>query len=373
MASNPVTITDLRWYPYRVPFRRPIAIAHGTLEAREGAVVELVTDAGTVGVGEIAPPPGFGRTLEEALAPLPALAAAIRTRRRDHPLKAALEYPDLPPATRFALATALFDAAPPPVSQHPPTRSVPVNATVTARAPDEAAAAAHAAVAAGFQCVKLKVGVCDDPNAELARIAAVRVAIGPAVQLRLDANEAWDFDHALEILTRAARYAIEYVEQPLPAADLAGMRRLREAALIPIAADEAAGDAAAIQRILAAEAADVIVLKPQCLGGYAPVADHVRRRPSGVRYVVTSAMEAGIGVVASLHIAAVLTASTAASAPLACGLATLHLLEDDLILDPPRIENGEMLLPDGRGLGVTLDRAALGRYAHPTLHGSRSP
>src|SRR5690348_8298502 len=106
MASIPITIADLRWHPYRVPFRRPIATAHGTLEAREGAIVEVVTDAGTVGVGEIAPPPGFGRTLEEALAPLPALAAAIRTRPRDHPLKAALEQPDLPPATRFGLATA---------------------------------------------------------------------------------------------------------------------------------------------------------------------------------------------------------------------------------------------------------------------------
>src|SRR5690348_17337146 len=257
MANNPVTITDLRWYPYRVPFRRPIATAHGTLEARVGAVVEVVTDAGTVGLGEIAPPPGFGRTLEEALAPLPALAAAIRTRPRDHPLAAALEQPDLPPATRFGFATALFDAEPPPASQHPPTRSVPVNATVAARAPSAAAAAARVAVAAGFRCVKLKVGVCDGPDAELDRIAAVRAAIGPAVQLRLDANEAWTFDRALDILTHAARYDIEYVEQPLAAADLAGMRRLRAAAPIPIAADEAATDEAAIQRILASEAADV--------------------------------------------------------------------------------------------------------------------
>lgn len=371
MANNPVTITDLRWYPYCVPYRRPIATAHGALEARAGTIVELVTDTGTVGVGEIAPPLGFGRTLEDALAPLPALAAAIRARPRAHPLAAALEQPDLPPATRFGLATALLDAAPPPVSQHPPTRSVPVNATVTARAPSDAAAEARAAVAAGFRCVKLKVGICDGLDAEMDRIAAVRAALGPAVQLRLDANEAWTFDRALDILTRAARYDIEYVEQPLPAADLDGMRRLRAAAPIPIAADEAATDEAAIQRILASEAADVIVLKPQCLGGYTSILALARRLPPGVRCVVTSAMEAGVGVTASLHIAAALLRdSNTDTPPLACGLATLDLLEDDLLVAPPRVENGEMILPTGPGLDITLDRAALARYAHPTLRGS---
>src|SRR5579859_4317653 len=341
MASNPITITDLRWYPYRVPFRRPIATAHGALETRAGAIVELVTDTGTVGVGEIAPPPGFGRTLEDALALLPPVRAVLRERPRSHPLAAALEQPYLPPATRFGLAIALCDTSSPPLSQLPRVRRVPVNATVAAHAPDEAAAGARAAVTAGFGCVKLKVGMCDEPDAELDRIAAVRAAIGPAARLRLDANESWTFERARDILTRAADHEIEYVEQPLPAADLAGMRRLRAAVPIPIAADEAASDAAAIQRILAAEAADVLVLKPQCLGGYAPVAALVRRRPSGVRYVVTSAMECGVGVMASLHIAAVMIGEMGDmdTPPLACGLATLDLLEDDLILDPPRIEN----------------------------------
>lgn len=373
-ASYPaVLITDLRWHPYRLPFRRPIATAHGTLAARAGAIVELVTDAGTVGVGEIAPPPGFGRTLEDALAPLPPLRAVLRERPRDHPLAAALARPDLPPATRFGLATALFDTSSPPLSQPPRACRVPVNATIAAPTPDDAAATAHAAVAAGFHCVKLKVGVCDDPDTELARIAAVRAAIGPTISLRFDANEAWTFDRALDILTRAAHYDIEYVEQPLAAADLAGMRRLRQAAPIPIAADEAASDAAAIQRILAAGAADVLVLKPQCLGGYAPIAALVRRLPPGIRYVVTSAIEAGIGVAASLHIAAAMIGEMGdmdTSPPLTCGLATLDLLADDLIVSPPRIENGAMILPGGPGLGVTLDRDALARYAHPTLRGS---
>lgn len=364
-----VTITDLHWYPYRMPFRRPIATAHGTLEARAGAIVEIVTDGGTVGIGEIAPPPGFGRSLEDALAPLPRLRAALHERPREHPLAAAMQWPDLPPATRFGLAIAVFDTSARPVSQPPPARRVPINATVGARTPSDAAAAARAAVTAGFRCVKLKVGMCQEPDAELDRIALVRAAIGPAVRLRLDANEVWTFDRALDILTRAAHHDIEYVEQPLPAADLDGMRRLRQASPIAIAADEAASDAAAIARILAASAADVLVLKPQCLGGYAPIISLARRLPPGVRCVVTSAMEAGVGVTASLHIAAALLSGSDAP-PLACGLATLDLLADDLIVTPPSIENGEMLLPDGPGLGVTLDRDALDRYAHPTLRGS---
>jgi L-Ala-D/L-Glu epimerase len=77
-----------------------------------------------------------------------------------------------------------------------------------------------------------------------------------------------------------------------------------------------------------------------------------------VECVVTSSMESGIGVTAALHVAAATPEMT-----LECGLATLDLLEDDLIVEPPRIEGGAMFVPGGPGLGVELDREALARYA----------
>src|SRR5262249_48011852 len=73
---------------------------------------------------------------------------------------------------------------------------------------EEAADAARAAVAAGFGCVKLKVGVGRDASAEVARIAAVRAAIGPETRLRLDANGVWSRAQAVEVLARASAYDI---------------------------------------------------------------------------------------------------------------------------------------------------------------------
>src|SRR5207249_805711 len=98
---------------------------------------------------------------------------------------------------------------------------------------------------------------------------------------------------------------IQYVEQPLKANDLTGMHNLRQAVPIPIAADEAVYDLISARRVLAAQAADVLILKPQLVGGL-----HVSRqiiqeaREHGVHCVITSAIETGIGIAASLHLIA---------------------------------------------------------------------
>jgi o-succinylbenzoate synthase len=392
-------VRELRWARYRVPLRSPIITGRGALRFRDGAIVELVTDDGFIGLGEIAPLPPIDQSLEDALALLSqvavshlgAAAPAHRQGQRALPGDSAQgsagghgsgrpqlvsgglvrvweELQALPPAVRLGLETALLDALGRASEESVAgllcsprggaRQAVAVNAVIGVAGPAAAADAARAAVAAGFGCVKLKVGMCGDPAAEVARIAMVRVAIGPDVRLRLDANAAWSQAQAVEVLARASAFAIQYVEQPLAPDDLQGMRRLRMQVSMPIAADEAVTDLARARQVLEAEAADVLVLKPQCVGGLAACMA-IRRLAGehGVDCVVTSAMEAGVGVAAALHLAAADPAST-----LECGLATLELLEDDLITQPLVIERGKMLVPEGPGLGVALDRQALARY-----------
>jgi L-Ala-D/L-Glu epimerase len=353
-------IVELRWRRYRIPFRRPVATAHGEMRAREGAIVEVVTDAGVTGVGEIAPLPQFGHTLEEALAPLPELAEATQARPDGDAVRAALAQRErLPSATRFGLETARLDAQAKlrGHSAHDVHLAVPVNATVAARAPDVVALSVHLAARRGYSSLKLKVGICDTLDDEVERIEAARDA-SPYVRLRLDANEAWTLDQAVEVLRRVAGPRIEYCEQPLARDDLDGMRRLRSEVPVAIAADEAVTDEASARRAIEAQAADVLVLKPQCLGGAVVCRRIVEMLPAGMGWVATSALEAGIGVTATLSIASMLPRRWSA-----CGLATLDLLEDDLIVAAPRIEHGMMYVPQGPGLGVELDRAALAKYA----------
>jgi o-succinylbenzoate synthase len=367
-------IAEMRIHPYRIPFRQPFATAHGTLAVREGAIVELVTEDGIVGVGDMAAVTEFGApdvaTLMQALR---ASSPAILGRRATYIIAEVSQaarhertLAKLPAPALFALETAARDVV---ELSHDPARSirrelppVPVNATIGSADRAEARAAAQAAVAEGMRGIKLKVGMLDDAASEIERIRAVRAAIAPDVLLRLDANEAWTVEQATEILSACQDLALAYVEQPVARDDLAGMRAIRERIGVRIAADEAITDFASVQRVLEAEAADVVVLKPQLLGGIKATGDAISSAlKHGASLAITTVLESGIGVAMTLIIAQ--TFQRNAVVPLlACGLATLPLLEDDLILDDLPIRAGMMALPDGARNGVTLDRAALDRY-----------
>jgi O-succinylbenzoate synthase len=198
---------------------------------------------------------------------------------------------------------------------------VPVNATVPVIAPE----AAHALVLrSGCRTAKVKVA---DPGApladDLARVEAVRDALGPSGRIRVDANGAWSVDDAvasIAVLDRAAT-GLEYVEQPCATVDeLAAVRRKVD---VPIAADESIRRAADPYLVRELEAADVAVLKVQPLGGVRAclrIAEDI-----GLPVVVSSALETSLGLAAGVALAASLP-----TLDHACGLATRSLLTADI-------------------------------------------
>jgi o-succinylbenzoate synthase len=365
-------IIDIRWHNYRLPFLHSFSTAHGVMTAREGMIVQVTTDREIRGIGEIAPLHAFGGgSVRDACTMLPALVARLQHKTLHEALDLVLtegQAGSKNSSTLCGLEIALLDALgkakgcgvstliSPADSM---TRAaVPVNAVIGARATKAAIAIAQDARKSGFRCVKLKVGGGVSVLEELERIVAVRDAIGPAMRLRLDANEAWGLEEAIAILSHCVPYDIQYVEQPLMAHDLAGMRTLRQAIPIPIAADEAVHSLESARRVLDSEAADILVIKPQLAGGLRAgqqIIQAATRR--GVCSVITSTIEAGIGLVAALHLAA-----ASPDVTLECGLATLHLLVDDLLIDDLPVRDGFMTVPAGPGLGVALDREALYRY-----------
>ncbi len=213
---------------------------------------------------------------------------------------------------------AAFEGWPEPVRD-----SVPVNATVPAVGPERA----HAIVtASGCATAKVKVAepgqTLDD---DLARVEAVRDALGPSGRLRVDANGAWDVDEAVRRLKLLDRFELEYAEQPCATLDeLAAVRRACD---VPVAADESIRRAEDPLRVRAAEAADIAVVKVQPLGGVRAALRVVEA--CGLPAVVSSAVETSVGLAAGLALAAALP-----SLPYACGLGTLALLTGDVVDDP---------------------------------------
>ncbi|TGO06433.1 o-succinylbenzoate synthase [Serinibacter arcticus] len=211
---------------------------------------------------------------------------------------------------------------------------VPVNVTIPAVGPE----VARRLVLASGGCTTAKVKVAQtgqDVGAEIERLEAVRDALGPDGRIRIDANAAWDLDEALRrlpVLDRAAG-GLEYAEQPVPdVADLAALRRRQH---VPIAADESIRRAADPLAVRRAEAADVVVLKVQPLGGVRACLDLAEA--VGLPVVVSSALESSVGIAAGLALAGALP-----ELPYACGLATVHLLEHDAVASPLLPVDGTM-------------------------------
>lgn len=363
-------VRNLDWTVFRLPFRGEFATARMTFSHREGVLVRLTTDVGIVGLGEASPLPRDGEgALQEVLAMLVSAQTVLIGKRVDE-IEVDLRWSGrdrcAAAAVCCALDTAVCDAMAKAAGitvaellTPNMRRSVLVNAPIGASSTTDACKAALQARAAGFACVKLKVGITQDMEEEYERVATVRAALGAQMQLRLDANGAWGVEQAIRTIQALARYGLEFVEQPVRPGDLERMRRVREAVSTPIAVDEDITDLDAAHRVLQLGAAQILVLKPMVIGGLRPARRIVEQaQAAGAAVVVTTTLDAGVGAAAALHLAVTLPQGSPA-----CGLATGDLLASDLLLRPLVVNGGRMQLPEGPGLGVELDIAKLQGYS----------
>ncbi|AYG03841.1 o-succinylbenzoate synthase [Gryllotalpicola protaetiae] len=205
--------------------------------------------------------------------------------------------------------------------------SIPVNATV----PAVAAADVPAVLARfpGARTAKVKVA---DPGQSLAddvaRVAAVREALGSEGRIRVDANALWNVDEAEHAIRALEQFDLEYVEQPVATVpELAELRRRVSRLGILIAADESVRKAADPLAVARAGAADVLVIKAQPLGGVSTALSIMAE--AGLPCVVSSALDTSIGLAMGAALAAALP-----SLEFDCGLGTAALFESD-VTDAP--------------------------------------
>jgi O-succinylbenzoate synthase len=213
---------------------------------------------------------------------------------------------------------------------------VPANCTVPAVGPQRA----HEIVSVSG-CGTAKVKVADHPDslgADLARVEAVRDALGPHGHIRVDANGLWDTDTAITVIPQLDKAAggLQYVEQPCRSID--ELATVRRKVTVRIAADESIRRAEDPLRVAVAGAADIAVIKCTPLGG-------VRRslqlaEAAGLPCVVSSALETSVGLAAQLALAGALP-----ELDFACGLGTLALLRGDVVPDADSLRPAEGYLP----------------------------
>lgn len=336
----------MRLEPFALDLDPPLETASARIDRRDGFVI-AIEHAGHEGFGEATPLPGWTESRQACREALER-AAAVGEELDWGIALARMEAP----AARHGLALALADARAKArdrplyriLGADHTVRRVPVNATVGDGEPAETAAAATHAVEAGFDCVKVKVGG-RAVDADRRRLEAVRRAIGSDVLLRADANGAWDRGQADTALEWMATLGVEYVEQPLPPDDLEGMAALRGGE-VGIAVDETLVEHD-VSRVLGAEAADVVILKPMVLGGPDRASTVAARAlDDGVDPVVSTTFDAVVARTAAVHVAATVPDVRH------CGLATADRLASDLCQDPAPVEQGAVFVPQDKGLGL---------------------
>lgn len=231
-------------------------------------------------------------------------------------------FPDYPPevTTRWLAATLELACGelPEPVRQN-----IPVNVTVPALDPKTAVALVRES---GANTAKVKIGDPGDTEGDdIERVRAVRDALGPGGNLRVDVNASWDLDTATGRIERLEEFDLQYVEQPV--ATLTEMKALRGRVPVPLAADELVRQSPHPLRVIDEGAADILILKVQPMGGVSRVLDLATR--STIPVVISSALETSVGMYGGL-----LAASLLEDLPYACGLGTVALIEGDPTLEP---------------------------------------
>jgi O-succinylbenzoate synthase len=231
-------------------------------------------------------------------------------------------FPDYPPEVTTRWLAAALELA---CSELPePGRDmIQVNVTVPAIDPEPAVALVRES---GATTAKVKIGEPGQSEDEdIARVAAVRQALGPDGGLRVDVNASWDLDTATRRIIRLAGFDLQYVEQPV--ATLDDMKTLRSRVDVPLAADELVRQSPHPLRVIEEGAADVLILKVQPMGGVSRVLDLANR--STIPVVISSALETSVGMYGGL-----LAASLVPDLPYACGLGTVALIEGDPTREP---------------------------------------
>jgi L-alanine-DL-glutamate epimerase-like enolase superfamily enzyme len=331
---------------------RPLQSAYGVVKQREILSVSLTDADGVSGYGEAAPLQAYdGVSVERvarALAAYTPVLADSEGMNGAHLIDACRGVDDVP-AALAAIDLALWDRAGrragKPVAAlltDGPAPAVAVNATLSALDRAGAARQAAQAVAEGFSCLKVKVGIGDDAG----RVAAVRAAAGPQTALRLDANGAWSVEEAVRAIETLSPAGLELVEEPTHG--LGAVREVRERVAVRVAIDETAAEHGA----LSAGVADAVCLKISRCGGISGlIAAATLVRASGAEVYLASTLDGPLGVAAALHAAAALAPRGVGGPPIPpCGLATLALFED--FADPLPARDGSIALPMGGGLGV---------------------
>ncbi len=363
-ANPPHRITRITATPVNVARLAPLKSALGTSSHGSFGIVEVETNSGITGLGEISmiwngdgaalcpvvntfwdrPCLGLERLRHQCRAPKDGCGGAVLACRE--PGQAAIDMA-LYDIVGKALSTPVYNLLGGRVRD-----TAALSMSIMIGSLDEMVDQARIVIANGFAGVKVKVGT--DAGHDIASVAAIRDALGPRAVIRVDANMGWHSTrHALTQLEALAPLGIHSVEQPLPADRIEDLAWLRNCSPVPIMVDESVWGPDDAARVIRAGAADIINVYVSEAGGLRNAARiFALAEAAGIACTIGCMPELGIGTAAHMHLAVAMPELLGPS-----DVSGVLYNAENLIMETLPIANGHAGAPDRPGLGVTLDRA----------------
>ena len=244
---------------------------------------------------------------------------------------------------------------------------VPVTHSIGLIGIEEAEREVAKVAAEGIRTIKIKVGV--DPKRDIEIVRVIRAAVGPDVELCVDANEGYASPgEAIRTLRAMEAYGLKYAEQPVM-----GIERISQVARAidtPVMADESAWNAHDVVQIIAQGAVQIVSIYTTKPGGlYRAMEVAAVCRAAGILCNVNGSVETGVGNLANIHLAAAAPAVTLSCVvPVSTPAEAQHgqvggiYYKDDLLAEPMRLVDGAIEVPTGPGMGIDVDLAKVGKY-----------
>jgi len=351
-------ITNIKIGRISVPLRTPFKTALRTVNSVEDVIVEIHTDTGNIGFGE-APPTGVitGDTTG-------AIIGAIE----DHIKKTIMgmrieDFEELMlklqscilknTSAKAAVDIALYDlygqlyGAPLYKLLGGYRKVIVTDITISVNDPEEMAKDSLDAINRGYSTLKIKVG--KDSKKDMERMSAIRKAVGYDINLRIDANQGWKPKEAVNVLRQMedAGLQIEFVEQPVLAHDIEGLKFVTDNVNTPVLADESIFSPMDALNVLQRRAADFINIKLMKTGGiYNALKICSLAEMYGVECMIGCMLEAKVSVTAAVHLACAKSIITKIDldGPVLCS--------EDPVNGGAIFNESQIILTDAPGLGI---------------------
>lgn len=359
-------IKQIEVYQATLAYNEPFKIAPEVMTEARNVFVKIITDSSVFGWGESSPEERVtGETAETVIKRLAEIAPnliGMDPTRIEQITEVMDSIVQVNPGAKAPVDIALHDILgktsnkPLYILMGGYRTEVLTDITLGIKPPKDMAQEAAVASKHGFQALKVKVGMA--PAEDVERIRMIREAVGSEMQIRIDANEGWTPEHAIEILNKISKYDVQFVEQPVSRADVRGLLKVKRCSPIPVMADESVHSPQDASFLIQKEAVDLINIKLMKSGGILrgkKIADVAEA--AGVPCMIGCMGESEIAISAGVHLAA--GTKNIQYADLDSDL----LLRDKIVTSVGcRLKNSLRLMTEVAGLGIKrVDERLLGK------------